>query len=392
MTVLPGADLAPSTVAAELVSLRRLAVDGLRLMYRPEHGLFAFRIRPAGRRESSEAVTPGALRLEGSSIRYTAISLIGLAGEAEDTQRSVLAGGEAREVCARLVDTAAGLENLGDVALTLWAAHATGAASRAAVTKRLLALRPDTGAHPTVEVAWALAALCADVDAPVESLRRALAHRLIAACDTRSGMFPHRLGEPGGLRGHVCCFADLVYPVHALARYAEVFGDTGAGDVALRCARIICAAQGLHGQWWWHYDRRTGAVVERYPVYAVHQDAMAPMALLVVQRATRVDFRPPIERGLAWLLRSPELSGGTLIDWLAGIIWRKVARREPGKLSRWAQAAASRAHPALRAPGLDVLFPARAIDVEDRPYHLGWLLHAWPESRVSEWTRSVAAR
>jgi hypothetical protein len=197
-------------------------------------------------------------------------------------------------------------------------------------------------------------------------------------------MFPHNLGgRAGGLRGHVCCFADLVYPVHALARYAELFGDAEARDVALRGAGAMCARQGPDGQWWWHYDRRTGEIVERYPVYAIHQDAMAPMALLALERAAGVDLRPPIAKGLAWLTHAPELGGGSLIDEDAGLIWRKVARREPRKLSRFAQAAASRLHPALRAPGLDTLFPPCAVDYEDRPYHLGWLLHAWPAGRAT---------
>jgi hypothetical protein len=56
-------------------------------------------------------------------------------------------------------------------------------------------------------------------------------------------------------------------------------------------------------------------------------------------------------------------------------------------LSRYLQAGASRLSPALRVPGLDLLFPPRAIDYEDRPYHLGWVLYAWPEARVAVWQR-----
>jgi hypothetical protein len=356
--------------------LRALAIRGLARMYRPEEGLFAFRVRRRGEE----------LLLEGSSHRYTAMALIGLAGEDEAVQASVLAGIGVREACARLVTELDGLDNLGDVALVLWAACAAGYADRRSVVQRLLALQPDEAAHPTVEVAWTLAALCADVDAPVGPLRSRLARRLIAAFEPRSGMFPHGLGgRTGGFRGHVCCFADLVYPVHALARYAELFGDAEARDVALHCAREFCARQGPDGQWWWHYDRRTGDVVERYPVYAVHQDAMAPMALLALERAAAIDLRSPIARGLGWLAHAPELGGGSLIDEGADLIWRKVARREPRKLSRYAQAAASRLHPGLRTPGLDVLFPPCVVDYEDRPYHLGWLLHAWPPARAARW-------
>jgi hypothetical protein len=356
--------------------LRALAIRGLARMYRPEEGLFAFRVRRRGEK----------LLLEGSSHRYTAMALIGLAGEDEAVQASVLAGIGVREACARLVTELDGLDNLGEVALVLWAACAAGYPDRRSVIERLLALQPDEAAHPTVEVAWTLAALCADLDAPVGPLRNRLARRLIAAFEARSGMFPHALGgRPGGFRGHVSCFADLVYPVHALARYAELFGDAEARDIALRCASVICARQGPDGQWWWHYDRRTGDVVERYPVYAVHQDAMAPMALFALERAAAIDLRSPIARGLDWLAHAPELGGGSLIDEGADLIWRKVARREPRKVSRYAQAAASRLHPSFRTPGLDVLFPPCIVDYEDRPYHLGWFLHAWPPGRAARW-------
>lgn len=71
-----------------------------------------------------------------------------------------------------------------------------------------------------------------------------------------------------------------------------------------------------------------------------------------------------------------------MIDESGGVIRRKVARREPRKFVRRAQAVAARIHPALRWPGTDTLFPAGAIDDECRPYHLGWLLYAWPEYRA----------
>jgi hypothetical protein len=379
--VVPTADVRVSAVLVP--RLRELALRGLTRMYRGRDRGFAFRVRRAR----------DGVRLEGSSLRYTAISLIGLAGESEPAQAAVLAGVDARTACAPLVRAACSVDNLGDVALALWAAAAAGVRDRRALAERLLALRPEAAPHATVEVAWTLAALCADVDAGGAGMRERLARRLIAAWEPRSGMFPHRLGSPGaaGLRGHVCCFADLVYPIHALARYAELSGEVHARDVAAQSARAVCERQGPAGQWWWHYDRRTGRVVERYPVYAVHQDSMAPMALLAVEGATGLDLGRPIARGLAWLACAPELEGRSLVDEGADLIWRKVARREPRKLSRTVQAAVSGVHWRLRVPGLDALFPAIAIDHEDRPYHLGWILHAWPAARAAAWpARAVA--
>ena len=161
-------------------------------------------------------------------------------------------------------------------------------------------------------------------------------------------------------------------------------------DASLACARHFCALQGDKGQWWWHYDVRSGRVIEGYPVYAVHQDSMAPMALLEVQDATGHSFAREIALGMSWLEASPELEGGSLIDDNAGIIWRKVARREPAKLSRYLQAAASGVHPTLRVPGIEKILRPTAIDYEDRPYHLGWVLYAWSTAHAARFTKEMA--
>lgn len=353
--------------------LRGFALRGLAAMYRPEERLFVFRVRRTG----------SGVATEGLSRRYTAIALIGLAGERPDEVASVLAGGSPRDVCGGLMEEVCGWDNLGDVALALWAGHAVGRVDSAPAFERLVTLRSAEGAHPTVELAWTLVALCAEPSSIAAELRDRVARRLIGSFATASNVFPHMIGAYRSGRSHICCFADLVYPIHALSRYYLVSGERAALDAARRGADRICRLQGPAGQWWWHYDCRTGRVVESYPVYAVHQDAMAPMALFALQEASGGDYSGAIRRGLDWLASSPELGGGTLVDVDAGFIWRKVARREPGKLSRYVQALATLVHPSLRAPGLDLAFPPGAVDDEDRPYHLGWLLYAFPPGRAA---------
>jgi hypothetical protein len=356
--------------AGEVVSrIRPLALRSLSRMYVRDERLFVFRLR----RQQKDVVS------EGLSRRYSAIALIGMAREPAVKTQAVLGRHDMHDVCGRLMSDVSRLSNLGDVALILWAAAAVGYQDRAWARERLMELRPAEESHPTVAIAWSLAALCVDKDAPVGDLRERLAKRLVHAFETRSEMFPHVLrGDGRGARSHVVCFADLVYPVHALALYHQLSGDLAARLVALRCANRFCELQGEQGQWWWQYDRRTGQVVERYPVYAVHQDALAPMALLALTKATGVDYSQPIERGLDWLARAPELGGRSLIDDAADLIWRKVGRREPGKLLRYAQAAVSGVHASMRVPGLDLVFPPSIVDYEDRPDHLGWFLYAWP--------------
>jgi hypothetical protein len=334
-------------------------------MYLPERKRFVFRLR----RQGSTIVR------EGVSLRYTAIGLLGLRGVPDADSQTVL-GHDPQQLCAALLGAGAEADSLGDVALVLWALAAHGHPGRAALAQRLRWLHGRSEAWPTVELAWALTALCHDPDADAGELREELARRLSASAEP-AGIFPHVPGATRGARGHVACFADMVYPIQALCAYHRLRGDAAALGAAQRAAALICRLQGADGQWWWHYDWRTGTLIEPYPVYAVHQDSMAPMALFALRESGGQDFGGAIERGLAWLDAAPELDGGSLIDPGDRLIWRKVARREPRKLARSLQAAASRLHAGLRVPGLDTLLPAHAVDYEDRPYHLGWVLHTW---------------
>jgi hypothetical protein len=174
----------------------------------------------------------------------------------------------------------------------------------------------------------------------------------------------------------VSCFADQVYPIQALARYSSTFGDEGALTAATSAAARICDVMGEGGQWWWHYDTRTGEVVEGYPVYSVHQDSMAPMALFDLADAGGPLHDEPIMRGLGWLETSPEI-GGSLVDPSEGIIWRKVGRGDPAKIVRATRAVTTRLRPASRPRFVNMVFPPGVVDWESRPYHLGWILHTW---------------
>jgi hypothetical protein len=356
--------------------IRSMAVRSLARMYRPEERLFVFRLRQDG----------GTIVSEGLSRRYTAITLIGLAEEETPTITEVLGAHDLHAVYGRLLEGIAQATNLGDVALTLWAGSAIGHPGRRLAAERLRTLHPETKAHPTVELAWVLSALTED-DGAADDIRETTARRLLASFNRHTSVFPHVIGgeRQNSVASHVSCFADLVYPTQALSFYARRTGSSEARDTARACADYMCRMQGPDGQWWWHYDYRTGRVLERYPVYAVHQDSMAPMALFAAAEAAGQSYDEAIRRGLLWLESSPELGAGTLVDDRADLIWRKVARREPNKLSRYAQAFASRVSKNLRVPGLDVLFPPRTVDYEDRPYHLGWVFTAFPPARAARW-------
>ena len=373
------APAAEGTVA----ELRAIALRGLERMYDRTAGQVIFCVRKS----------PAGIAPEGLSTRYTAMTAIGLAGEDPDAVRRILGGDNLHTVIQRLIDRVETIQNLGDASLIAWAGHIVGCVTER-VWEHVLALDPAGRSHPTVEVAWTLSAAAIDRSAHIGTLGERLALRLQNAFAPDAGLFPHHVGDagPSSQRSHVSCFADLVYPTLALAQFGAATGDAVSVLCAARCAETMCRLQGPAGQWWWHVDYRTGRVLERYPVYAVHQDAMAPMALMAAASAARTNYDEAIGRGLEWLWGAPEIGGRSLVDRGAGLIWRKVARREPAKLSRYVQAAISKVSPNLRAPGLDPIFPPTAIDYEDRPYHLGWLLYAWPAARAARWALARSAR
>jgi hypothetical protein len=346
------------------------SVRGLGAMYLSEDRGFPQTVRRGTR--------PGQLVPEGENLRYAAIAALGLSCLDQEAQRSALAGTTAADLCATLGERGVSSPDLGGAALVAWAcAEVTGTAPDELV-ERLVREVKGALPQPTVDYAWALTALLAvrelaDVSAPCEQA----AERMLAAQGAR-GIFPHALPRQvlGRFRAHVGCFADQVYPIQALARYHAATGDSRALAAADACAARIVELQGPAGQWWWHYDVRTGDVVEGYPVYSVHQHAMAPMALFDLADAGGQDHGSAIALGLRWIEDHPE-SAESLLDDTSGVIWRKVGRHEKRKAVRILRSVSTSFSPGLRLGPLDRVFPPGPVDRECRPYELGWLLYAW---------------
>lgn len=323
------------------------------------------------------SVTVGAA---GSSLRYGAISALGAGTLMEDQQRAALGGSTAREFCGPLISAAESSNDPGAVALVCWAAAELGHADASHALARLLAVDDCRGDVPTVQAAWTLTALLAarqvgDAEAALARAR----DRLLGARHPDAALFPHTTSPSVGpwYRRHVGCFADQVYPIQALARLHAQMGDPVALQSATDCAEQICRLQGAAGQWWWHYDSRTDGVVEGYPVYSVHQHAMAPMALFDLESSGGPSQLDAVLSGLRWLVDRPETQERLVRDDL-DLVWRKVGRREPRpKTVRAVHGVASAARRGLRIPGVDALFPPGPVDHECRPYELGWLLYAW---------------
>lgn len=356
-----------------LEDMRALAVRALGRMYRPAERIFAFRLRMRDGRDV----------LEGVSVRYTASVLIGLHGKPKEFVADALHSQTAEDLCRKLIGDLDSISNMGDVAQIAWAARLFELPEADRAMKRLVELDPLADRHPTVERAWALSACTAGKNIE-QSLGERVAATLLEAHNAECGTFAHQgpRATAGRLRRHVFCFADFVYPVMALADWGAAVHDDTALSAARAGARQMCVTQGPKGQWWWHFDARTGRMIEKYPVYSVHQDSMAPMALFAAGDACGEDYSEAIAGGMRWLLEPSEIER-SLIDNDRDVIWRKTCRREPGKLTRSIQAGVSALAANWRAPAVDRLFPPTEIDFESRPYHMGWILYVWSAARMA---------
>ena len=358
--------------AALIGRLTTTATRGLAAAYFPQEQEFAQTVRSVVTVDGIDAQRTG-----GRNIRYAAMAGLGLSRLPVTQQAAVLAGSRARDLVARTAERARGCPDPGAVALAAWAAAEVTGAHPTALLHRLGRCVRSGVPLATVDLAWIVTALTAVRLEGTEDLFDLSVQRLLEAQGAQ-GIFPHQVPAQAQApwRAHVGSFADQVYPVQALARGYRLTGEARLLEAANLTAERLCALQGPAGQWWWHYDTRTGGVVERYPVYSVHQHAMAPMVLGDLFGAGGDDHRREVAAGLDWLLRPPE-TAEEMISERFGLVWRKVGRREPRKAARAARAASTWLAPGREIPGLDRVLPPGVVDHECRPYELGWFLYAW---------------
>lgn len=367
------------TIVEQMDQLAQVARRLLPAMMDQSSGLFAHKAVP----------TVNGPRPQGSNPLYSAISVIGMLADtatasnpAVDSGRSIdtlhyLATQESAPIAVR--------------ATTLWSL-ALAREARFETTLRILEPQFDPGMCSSVELGLVLAALAAAsevlAELPDASRRVAAAAEaeLLARFCPRAQLFPassprRRPSRPRRLlESKITSFASQVYPIHGLAVYASVSGRDVPRPVALAADRIS-ELQGPLGQWWWLYSTRTGNVLDGYPVYSVHQDAMAFMALAVAQNLGLGSYRAALERGLRWMFGHNELHH-SLVDLEKPFIARCIQRSggdADGRygMSRGQHTAAMLASWRLREPpGFSPAAAELEVLGECRPYHLGWILYA----------------
>jgi len=191
-----------------------------------------------------------------------------------------------------------------------------------------------------------------------------------------SGIFYHT--QASGPRRTKPNFATQVYLMVGLAKESMLSGNQAALDAAERCAQALAELQRDDGGWPWIYDTR-GFVVEDYEIYAVHQDAMAPMAFLALSDAGCEGMVELAHRGLPWMSGQNDL-GIDMVDRENRLIYRSIRRPRP--TDRLMLAANSATASALGRP-INAGGKRLELNPVCMPYHPGWILEAWV-GRVDE--------
>jgi hypothetical protein len=351
-----------------IAQLCDLAATGLVQMFDRDKNLFCYTF----------ARTEGGMVRKGISHRYTLMTLLGLHRYESSGRKSPIA---IQPILDGLLRDTSWINNAGDLGLLLWT-YSELAPDRLPRVYRdvdaadAIARFSDGQQGCTMEVAWYLTGLANSwlagySDLPGQAEQMAAARKILESNCGLSGIYGHlsRSRSPKThLRRKIGSFADQVYPTIAFAQLSRALDDAEARETALRTARTICTLQASMGEWCWHYNSATGKVVNRYPVYSVHQHAMGPMMLFSAADATGADFSEAIYKGLAWISGQNELHRD-FVESSLHLIWRCVyLERAEAYLDTTLRALKLRRGAANGRP---------RVRYECRPYELGWLLYAF---------------
>lgn len=345
-------------------ALAELAVRGLRKTY--AIGL------PHTMKWSAGRTSPA-----GTNVRYALISLIGLG-------RSKTLGLEVDDLISTLWSRVNAKRDViaqspGDLGLALWAQALTNRQGPFGVEDACRAFQARREMADSVHLAWLMLGAGHFEQNGNSGRARELAEvaksdLLSLYNDNSQLIYRHaRRGFVSSVSRRVSCFANQIYPVMALAVQGRCSGDNHSAEVGRKVADTLCALQGPLGQWWWLYDAQEGGVVDGYPVFSVHQDGMAPMALFETTTSGGRGFASEIARSLAWIDGANELNQSLVCD-SPGLVLRDVHRRGVGRIARAIRSAAwCWGLPGERRSDQP---ESLMINPECRPYHLGWILYA----------------
>lgn len=348
-------------------TLVSVSVDTLQEMYIPEK--YDFFVK--------KKLLNNKIHFEESSIRYTLINLIGLyKAESNNIKINI----DLEEILSFHISRADKLKGIGELGLLLWATSLISPNKLNNILTKInfndiLTKYEDASKKLTMELSWFLtgilmASTFSEVFKVAIGKLPEKVYTILRNNYGSSGIFSHQSTNTisGKFRGNLASFADQVYPIYVLSLYSKLKNNHEASLIADECATKLCELQGENGEWFWHYNSKTGKVISKFPIYSVHQDAMAPMALFAVQRATGNNYEKYIYKGLDWIINQNLLNENIYMN-NENIICRAI---QPSKTHRKFRATLS--HLGL-SPNED--YNNLSILKESWSYHFGWILFAF---------------
>ncbi|MFY9688571.1 MAG: hypothetical protein WA369_05215 [Candidatus Acidiferrales bacterium] len=367
---------------SDILTLNSLALRSLSWLFDEKEQLFC------------ERVTLGkdGYRRGRVSRKHTVVALLGLHHFGKSGETSPF---DTKAIENAVLQDRSWVKSAGELGLSTWLA-AVGLSDQLDTildefsSDRALSSYADGRAVKTSGLAWLLAGIAhAALAQPARTSELTDVavdiYRLLRDNQSQGGLFGHAASarSPRGvLWGRFGTFYDQISAIYALSIFAKAFQVEEPLESALACANSICALQGDLGQWWSLYDKRTGCVVNRYPVLSAYQDGIAPCALLALGEATGRSFHHAIRKGLSWITETNELGVDLRIE-DRGLIWDSIDFDK--RSARYWDAVLGFVNVSRHEQASKL-----KIRCEARPDHFGWLLYAFGEVGLPN-GRSLAA-
>ncbi len=314
----------------------------------------------------------------GCSLRYSIMTLLGL----QKAARNNYPIGLDLERIEQAVFSRIGSPELrtGDLGLLLWYDSLYHANRIDHLAEKISESINQCGGVATLEgqeIGWlVIGLLYASLyheSGPINRLFSGALKQLLEQNRAPSGLFYHH--GRSHVRRRFPNFATQIYNLLALTLVAKHHDVPEALAAAKATADRLLALQLPDGGWPWIFDAEKGQVVEPYEIYSVHQDAMAPMALLSLYELTDdVKYLQAAFRGLQWIYGQNELNQ-PMISPSDQMIFRSIRRqRKYARLVLHANVAR-----AIVGKHYNFSHHSNHLEINPtcRPYHLGWILEAW---------------
>jgi len=361
-----------------ILKLVDTARKGIKQYFNDDTGLFDY------------LLTDEAVQKEKKSLLYTH-SLISLLGIRHQRDKCGMNYKKAVETIYQIFMTSPG--GIREHSLLLWLL-AKNSDDRAVKAYESLIKLPEQEIvkAETMELAWMLTALVfeynrindSSIKLKLSDVAKLLKNRFIE----KSNLFLHRDPHYSKLdiRYNIGNFADQIYSIYAFSTMTKLTDEKKHLKTAEACANKLVSLQGEKGQWWWHYNASDGSVIQKFPVFSVHQDSMTPFSFMALNEVSENNYNPYISLGLRWLTNENELNAN-MINENKNYVRRGIQRKTPfSEIQKFTTVASKLSTIFSLSEKFDQPKYLQIMNWE-HSYHLGWILYAYTEENKPLWSQ-----